>query len=57
MSNNYVSGAKGSTKPNTLKAEEISELYVKVGWIGKRRVPHPALRIVPFFDKGPGIGR
>jgi hypothetical protein len=57
MTNNYVSGAKQSAKMSTLKPEEVSELFIQVGWIGRRRKPGPLMRLVPFFDKGPGVGR
>ena len=58
MGHNYVNGEKHQTK-GFCTVKEIRALYIKVGWIGEYRVPHPVLRLVPFFDTGPGpdIGR
>lgn len=57
ITHNYVSRSKGSGKLPTATAEEITELYIQVGWLGRRRQINPILRLVPFFDRGPGIGR
>lgn len=58
MGHNYVNGQKGQTR-GFCTVKQIHDLYVKVGWIGELRVPHPTLRLVPFFDTGPGpdLGR
>jgi hypothetical protein len=58
MGHQYVSGNKYRSR-GFCSDKEIQELYIKVGWIGKYRVPHRFLRVVPFFDTGPGpdIGR
>jgi len=41
-------------KPLTCK--EITERFVTWGIIGKRRQINPVLRLMPYFDRGPGIG-
>ncbi len=58
MGHQYVNGQKGQ-KRGYASNEEITAAFIKAGWIGKRRVPHPKMRLVPFFDIGPGpdIGR
>jgi hypothetical protein len=58
MGHQYVNGAKHQSRP-FCSDKEIRALYIKVGWIGKWRVPHHFLKVVPFFDTGPGpdIGR
>jgi hypothetical protein len=59
MGHQYVSRSKAANKPHNIKSEELTALFIKVGWIGKVRVPHHFLKVVPFFDIGPGpdIGR
>lgn len=59
MGHQYVSRPKGVHKPHSMPAAEIRLMYIKVGWIGERKVEPPALRLAPFFDTGPGpdIGR
>jgi len=54
MGHQYVSRSKAANKPHNVKSEELTALFIKAGWIGQLRVPHPAIRLVPFFDKGPG---
>lgn len=57
MANNYVSATKQGSKLSTLKPDEIRALFIRVGWIGEYKNPQPGLRIVPHFDRGPGLGR
>jgi len=58
ITNHYVRSAVRTTlKPHTISHEELNELFLSVGWIGKRRQPHPLLKLVPFLDRGPGVGR
>lgn len=58
MGHQYVSGkSRSAHKPHSTKSEEITELFIKAGWIGRRRKRLPVLKAVPFFDKGPGLGR
>lgn len=59
MGHQYVNGQKNNTKSHNTSAEEIRALFIKAGWIGEYRVPHRFLRVVPFFDTGPGpdLGR
>jgi len=54
MTNNYVSSERRTG--GAMKPAEITELFVSIGWIGKLSVRKPLVRLVPFFDKGPGIG-
>ena len=46
-------------KDRVCNPEEVTALYIKAGWIGELRVPHPILKLIPFFDRGPGpdVGR
>lgn len=37
MTKTYVSATKGSNKLACLPAEEITRLFILVGWIGQRR--------------------
>jgi hypothetical protein len=55
MANNYVSATKQGSKLSTLKPDEIQVLFIRVGWIGELREKPPAVRLAPFFDKGPGL--
>lgn len=50
----YVSRSKQSGGPKTCSVEEITELYIQVGWLGRRRKINPILKLVPFFDRGRG---
>ena len=56
MSNYREGTSKTYDRKRGLTAEEIRALFVKAGWIGEYRVPHPFLTLVPFFDRGPGVG-
>jgi len=58
MGHQYVSGnSRSPFKPHSIKSEEITALFVAVGWVGQRRVAVKFLKIAPLFDKGPGLGR
>jgi hypothetical protein len=58
ITNHYVrSAVRTHLKPHTISHEELNDLFRGAGWIGKRREPHPWLKMVPFLDKGPGLGR
>jgi hypothetical protein len=52
-SGNYVGGSKPGAKAHNTSAEEIRLAFIQVGWVGQRGKAEP-LKIVPFFDKGPG---
>jgi len=55
MGHQYVNGkSRAAHKPHNMKGEDITELFVRVGWIGQRRHRLPQLKAVPFFDKGRG---
>ncbi len=54
---NYVSRSKGAPKAHNIPSEEVTALFIAAGWIGQRRVPHKLMRLVPFYDRGPGVGR
>ena len=42
-------------KPHgSLSCNEINELFLSAGWLGRRRERPVLLRLVPFLDKGPG---
>jgi len=58
MGHQYVNGQKGQTK-GFCSVKEIRALYIRAGWLGELRVPPPTIRLVPFFDIGPGpdVGR
>jgi len=39
----------------SLSNEQITELFLAWGIVGRRRQINPVLRIMPYFDRGPGI--
>ena len=58
MGHQYVTGiSRSAHKPHNMKSAQITELFVKAGWIGELRERPRFIRPVPFFDKGPGVGR
>ena len=59
MGHQYVSRSKAANRPHTASSEELTELFIKAGWIGRLRTPRRNIKLVPFFDIGPGpdVGR
>lgn len=59
MGHQYVSRSKSAHKPHSMPAAEIRLAFIAVGWIGESKVNPLPLKLVPFFDTGPGpdIGR
>lgn len=56
QTHHYVSREKNRSK-QICSTEEINDLFIAVGWLGRRRQINPVLRLIPFFDRGPGFGR
>ncbi len=54
----YVhSETRAPNRPHRITHAEINEAFLKWGIIGKRRKINPVVRLMPYFDKGPGLGR
>jgi hypothetical protein len=55
ITNHYVrTASRKANKPHNMKAEDIRTLFIRVGWVGKIHERHPLMKLVPFFDRGPG---
>jgi len=50
---NYVK-AQNKQAHRSLTSEQIRDLFIQVGWIGRRQQINPVLKVVPFFDRGRG---
>ncbi len=46
-----------SGKPfhQSLTNEELTDWFIVWGIVGKRRQINPVIRLMPYFDRGPGI--
>lgn len=57
MNAKLIGGKRGGTAHSGMTVQEIRDRLVLVGWVGKRRQLDPQLKVVPYFDRGPGLGR
>jgi hypothetical protein len=48
-------GAKTVGRPHSVKTEEITELFIRWGIIGQLRQINPVVKLMPYFDRGPGF--
>lgn len=48
---------RGKKPHSALNTIEIRDLFVGAGWLGRPRERPALIRAVPYFDRGPGIGR
>ncbi len=54
MKTNFVPSAKRGHPPHNIKHEELNKWFLIWGIIGVRRQINPVIRLMPYFDRGPG---
>ena len=51
----YRDGNMGKRWHQSLKPDEITKLFVIWGIVGRRRTINPVVRLMPYFDRCPGL--